>query len=662
MKYVENQVQTVGESMKKFYSNVVHDFLPPVEDSKPNVGPLVTEKQNDVLGTYTKSVVGIKGKHGHVNERKSFKEQGNASEGRQRQHSLPPNLTFYQQAESEFYSEGSESVCISMNAEAVHEKNVVQEESPMSRFSSPQDENSSPNLREQDLLFDSLDSPADEKYSGTTENSSDRDWRSVFLTNCEPEMSVGNVDFGISHTDETVSTSDDLSEEAKSGLSLDLVGCNAFYKNAEIVPEEDAANEEHTVLEGENTFQEKDSSELISCAKEQHQVADDSPFLQDENISVLSLANEDFRSNIQGTLSPAMLDHETGSFVVQMEETVCDNIHPSVEAGGNLCLEQHKNVGKLGISLEENVALNVPPVVEFESFSNNKNCLKSEICSGEQHPLSEEVSNLQDGNLSESSVVPTNENPDVTISDEFHPETSFHEQELRDLQEESLCDISGLPMEAEKDIDGGSICKYSDLPGQMNRPIKYAVEKSANSVELKSSSDLSLCSTELHLQGKESDTLGDDNLSNSATPLCDKGKKNVENLSLAMSVQDGEFRASQMDEIICSENLSSGLEYSNIYVENKITQAALNSTVSVESSNVPNFLSAAYTQKGEKSCSSFTDSSHVLYISSISSGSFSDLTYDNKAVNPFPGSLSRANSAVSGGGYFYPIFLSIYCC
>ncbi|KAA8548353.1 hypothetical protein F0562_000037 [Nyssa sinensis] len=52
VKYVENQVQTVGESVKKFCSDVVQDLLPPLVDPLKPEAQAVSLKQNDAIGTY----------------------------------------------------------------------------------------------------------------------------------------------------------------------------------------------------------------------------------------------------------------------------------------------------------------------------------------------------------------------------------------------------------------------------------------------------------------------------------------------------------------------------------------------------------------------------------------------------------------------------------
>ncbi|KVI02248.1 hypothetical protein Ccrd_019539 [Cynara cardunculus var. scolymus] len=60
VKYVESHMQTVGESVKKFYSGVVQDILPPLADPVQHVAQLIPSKRIDLVETYTSTVVGIK--------------------------------------------------------------------------------------------------------------------------------------------------------------------------------------------------------------------------------------------------------------------------------------------------------------------------------------------------------------------------------------------------------------------------------------------------------------------------------------------------------------------------------------------------------------------------------------------------------------------------
>lgn len=75
VKYVENHMQTVGESVKKFYSGVVQDILPPLVDPVQHVAQLIPSKRINLVETYTSSVVGIQENTIDSNTNKSENEK-----------------------------------------------------------------------------------------------------------------------------------------------------------------------------------------------------------------------------------------------------------------------------------------------------------------------------------------------------------------------------------------------------------------------------------------------------------------------------------------------------------------------------------------------------------------------------------------------------------
>ncbi|KAI8025632.1 hypothetical protein LOK49_LG02G02937 [Camellia lanceoleosa] len=63
VKYVENQVHTVGDSVKKFCSDVVHDLIPSsLVEPGNHEAQAVSPKQNDSIDTYVRSMIGIEEK------------------------------------------------------------------------------------------------------------------------------------------------------------------------------------------------------------------------------------------------------------------------------------------------------------------------------------------------------------------------------------------------------------------------------------------------------------------------------------------------------------------------------------------------------------------------------------------------------------------------
>ncbi|XP_040986497.1 uncharacterized protein LOC121234585 isoform X1 [Juglans microcarpa x Juglans regia] len=63
VKYVENQLQTMGGSVKKFCSDVVQDVLPPLVDPVKCQAQVVALKSNDAISTYLKAMMGDEENH-----------------------------------------------------------------------------------------------------------------------------------------------------------------------------------------------------------------------------------------------------------------------------------------------------------------------------------------------------------------------------------------------------------------------------------------------------------------------------------------------------------------------------------------------------------------------------------------------------------------------
>lgn len=74
VKYVENQMQTVGGSVKRFCSDVVQDLLPSSVDPGRHEAQEVVLKRDDVIDTYIKSVTGTEGNSADTLIKQSQKE------------------------------------------------------------------------------------------------------------------------------------------------------------------------------------------------------------------------------------------------------------------------------------------------------------------------------------------------------------------------------------------------------------------------------------------------------------------------------------------------------------------------------------------------------------------------------------------------------------
>ncbi|KAG8386399.1 hypothetical protein BUALT_Bualt03G0144800 [Buddleja alternifolia] len=150
VKYVENQVQSVGVSVKRFY-NVVQDILPlPGDDMKPKAQSL-SGKQLD-MKDHANSVTGITEKPTCVDENKSSVEQDSTDGMRSSNTSLPVELdnmmlstktpcVDYSQEDKNYLHLSEDSDEINSNdADNCTEENTKRDSTPMTTDSSPKDQ------------------------------------------------------------------------------------------------------------------------------------------------------------------------------------------------------------------------------------------------------------------------------------------------------------------------------------------------------------------------------------------------------------------------------------------------------------------------------------------------------------------------------------------
>ncbi|KAG5254778.1 hypothetical protein OIU76_019445 [Salix suchowensis] len=70
-KFVENQVYSVGENMKKIYSVAVHDLIPPLVDPAKCEAPAADQKISAIVGAYSiKSMTCTEDDHGYTSQEK----------------------------------------------------------------------------------------------------------------------------------------------------------------------------------------------------------------------------------------------------------------------------------------------------------------------------------------------------------------------------------------------------------------------------------------------------------------------------------------------------------------------------------------------------------------------------------------------------------------
>lgn len=658
-------MQTVGENVKKIYSNVVHDILPPLGDSKEAKAEAVSKTQHDAGGSHIRSMVGIKDKHRHSNERESSKEQDivdlrscDTTEGDYPVQFSPPHYSDSPQvAETGLHWKEDSDADIYNNREMVLEENVVGENYPAARYlSSPREENSSELAsywREQQLLTVNLEHPEDGNLGGPSEISNNGDQSNIILADfCQRDL-VEDGGLGTFLKNKTTCNSADLSEEAEAALSLKQDGENAF--------EENAAVKEHPASEHTSSFDGKDSCKLL-CTKEPRPVADDLCPLKDKSLPMRSSTDEDNKTAVLMKHSQEIWVPDTVLRVVPGEQAAV----PCDEAVTNLSLEHDLCVGLLkhGVGHEANVRKD-HLVVDSRSSPNYKSSSDLSSCSRERHLVVEDSSALEDKILDKSSLISTNEEHRLMTLDKFLSQTLANDEELGVFQEEEgVCNRPSCSNETETNfsLDGYSSCVSLDFSVEENDLVeKHAVTEHLDCPEIISSYDLSLYSRKLHV---ESDGLSSPKAENSSkSSLSSRSEDTIPaKLSPDASVHDAGVGAFHKDETACdnvSEVLSASLSSepaSCISWDHNLAETdASISAVSTEPLNMLEFSLANATQKTEKVCCDYTDSAVcVSALSSISSASFSCLASGKKAVNLIPAFPRTASSA---GGYF-KLFMS----
>ncbi|KAL2476408.1 Uncharacterized protein Adt_37144 [Abeliophyllum distichum] len=142
VKYVENQVQIVGLGVKRFYSNVVQDILPPLEGTVKSEEWEITGKQVD-MKDFLNSTIGIKGKPDTVHEKQLPMEQGPFDTQRNNNPLMPSKLDHEgqctttpaadscEEAEIDLPLEQDGDGIISNNSDKVVVENITRDSMPM---------------------------------------------------------------------------------------------------------------------------------------------------------------------------------------------------------------------------------------------------------------------------------------------------------------------------------------------------------------------------------------------------------------------------------------------------------------------------------------------------------------------------------------------------
>ncbi|XP_059662710.1 uncharacterized protein LOC132308603 isoform X2 [Cornus florida] len=212
VKYVENQVQTVGESMKRFCSDVVQELLPPLVDPVKHETQAVTPKQDDAIGNYIRSMIGIEEDH-VIDIKKSYFEPDPVDPSKQ---VLPlPSADTIREADSDFSLGQEDETLIDRHLYMGVEENVAKGELSLSDdldFISPENKD----LSEPSLFSESVE----EKYINgfLLEVSPQNTVHGEVLISDKKEGTVHN-----SFSDELEVVSDVSSTPPSSGLPIAVV-------------------------------------------------------------------------------------------------------------------------------------------------------------------------------------------------------------------------------------------------------------------------------------------------------------------------------------------------------------------------------------------------------------------------------------------------------
>ncbi|GMY32004.1 hypothetical protein FCV25MIE_27246 [Fagus crenata] len=217
VKYVGNQLQNVGGSVKKFYSDVVQDVLPPIVDPVKREAQSVALKSNTAINTYLKSMIGgeemqvdtvIKQSHVEPKAVDHVKNQlPDASNGPHLVNQTPPTSgDSLEEAETDSTLQKVDDVLTNENPNESTEEYVIEESAPeVLELISPGDKESCEVLTEENVIEESasevleLISPGDKESCEVLISSkfNDDNHENVFgvLAEVSPASSFHSMEF-----------------------------------------------------------------------------------------------------------------------------------------------------------------------------------------------------------------------------------------------------------------------------------------------------------------------------------------------------------------------------------------------------------------------------------------------------------------------------------
>lgn len=268
VKYVENQVQTVGANMKKLYSGVVQDFLIPVDDHVRREPQAVNEKLNHTIGTCSSSMANTT--HNPIKEQSSQNQYAdNSLEGHNASTSTSTDLdgvVASEEAEIDLSGGNECATTICKNSCKFFKENIIKEEA----------------------LVDDEPSTSEDRIS--SESCSDKDSKDTMCyrfsddDKCSSDVSSSQIIL----QDDMVREEQPLAKESSSNLdnlpisqlmvsmnekmfdsSLDAINCISNVPSSQMVLQRNITREVQPVADQSNSFGDMDLSNSLPFSMEE---------------------------------------------------------------------------------------------------------------------------------------------------------------------------------------------------------------------------------------------------------------------------------------------------------------------------------------------------------------------------------------------------------
>lgn len=266
VKYVENQVQSVGANMKKLYSGVVQDFLIPVDDHAKREAQAVNGKPKHAVSTYTSSVTNTT--QNPIKEQSCLNqyvdnslESHNASTSTELDGVVAPD-----EAEIDL-SVGNEcTTAICKNSRKVFRKNITREEALVDEESSTSEDGiSSISCSDKDSKDTMCYNFSDDDKCFSDVSSSQIILQDDMVREEQP-LSKGSSSYldNLSKSPLRASMNDKLFDS-----SPDAINCTSIAPSSQMVLQRNITREVQPVADQSNSFGDMASSKSLPCSMDE---------------------------------------------------------------------------------------------------------------------------------------------------------------------------------------------------------------------------------------------------------------------------------------------------------------------------------------------------------------------------------------------------------